>query len=166
MTAYAPSDGLRVHRDIPYSNPVPAGTRRARGAATSLDVYVPAKADALLPADGPLPVVVWIHGGAWISGTKSDVAPYLRLIAAHGYAAVGLNYSIAPECQYPTAVRQLNEALRYLVANAGDFNLDKDRIILAGDSAGAQLASQLAVMTTNPAYAVQVGITPAILATA
>jgi acetyl esterase/lipase len=61
-------------------------------------------------------------------------------------------------------VRQLNDALEHLVDNAGELHIDTDRIVLAGDSAGAQLASQLAAMITNPDYAHLVGIDPAIRA--
>jgi len=126
------------------------------GADTSLDVIRPAGATE------PLPVVVWIHGGAWISGQSSNVVPYLKILAAEGYAGVALNYTLGPEAIYPTAVRQLNDALAYLTEHAAELGIDADRIVLAGDSAGAQLASQLAVLTTNPDYATLVGIEPAL----
>lgn len=133
--------------DVPYGD---------AGPDTSFDIFWPQTgADAL-------PTVVWIHGGAWISGDKVDVAPYLRILAAEGYTTVGLNYTVAPEGAYPTAIRQLNDALAHLVANADEYHIDTDRIVIAGDSAGAQLASQLAAMITNPDYAELVGITPAL----
>ncbi len=106
--------------------------------------------------------VVWIHGGAWLSGSKDGLIPYLRILAERGYTAVGVNYTIAPEATYPTAVNQLNDALAYLVEHAVELRIDPDRIVLAGDSAGAQLASQLAVLITNPDYARRLGITPAL----
>jgi acetyl esterase/lipase len=109
---------------------------------------------------GALPAVIWIHGGGWISGRKEDVDPYLRMIASQGYTTVSLDYSRAPEEKYPTALQQLNAALAFLSANAADFNIDPDRFVLAGDSAGAQLAAQLATLITNPDYAKQVGIEP------
>jgi len=120
--------------------------------------------DAFRPAGGtdPLPVVVWVHGGAWISGSRTDVDPYLRILASHDYATVSLNYTIAPEAAYPTALRQLNQALGYLVEHAEEFRIDPDRIVLAGDSAGAQLASQLATIITNADYAHLLGITPSL----
>lgn len=132
----------------------------ARYAAGSADTTL----DAFRPSSGtePLPAVVWIHGGAWISGTSGDVDPYLRILASHGYATIALNYTVGPEAQYPTAVRQLNEALGYLNANAARFRIDPARIVLAGDSAGSQLASQLAVLTTSPDYAHLMGMRPAL----
>ncbi|UOQ90489.1 alpha/beta hydrolase [Agromyces endophyticus] len=124
----------------------------------------PSRYDVFSPADGdePLPTIVWVHGGAWISGSSTDVDPYLRILAAEGYTTVGLNYSLGPEETYPTAVHQLNDALLELEARADDLRIDRDRIVLAGDSAGAQLASQLAALTTNPRYAQLLGIDPAL----
>nr|WP_231707601.1 alpha/beta hydrolase [Arthrobacter sp. zg-Y919] len=121
----------------------------------TLDLFLPTEARK------PLPVVVWVHGGAWISGSKKDVEPYLRVLAGYGYAVVGVGYTISPKACYPTAVRELNTALGYLREHADKYGLDPDRIVLAGDSAGAQLAAQLALGITNPDYARRTGITPA-----
>ncbi|MFB6612275.1 alpha/beta hydrolase [Agromyces sp. NPDC056379] len=122
----------------------------------TFDVFSPAGGDE------PLPTVVWVHGGAWISGDSSNVDPYLRILAAEGYTTVGLNYTLGPEGAYPLAVHQLNDALATLDARAEEFRIDPDRIVLAGDSAGAQLASQLAALTTNPDYAALLSIDPAL----
>ncbi|WP_431219136.1 alpha/beta hydrolase [Leifsonia xyli] len=103
-----------------------------------------------------------MHGGAWLSGSSWDVEPYLRILAAEGFTAVGLNYTLAPEAAYPVAVRELNDALAHLVERAGELGIDADRIVLAGDSAGAQLAAQLAALTTGRDYASLVGIRPAL----
>ncbi|MGH1550539.1 alpha/beta hydrolase [Leifsonia poae] len=132
---------------------VPVGP--AAGGLT-FDVFRPSD------AEGALPTVVWVHGGAWLSGSSWDVEPYLRILAAEGFTTVGLNYTLAPEAAYPTAIRQLNDALAHLVAHADEYGIDPSRIVLAGDSAGAQLASQLAVLATNAEYADLVGIAPAV----
>lgn len=113
-------------------------------------------------ADGALPTVIWVHGGAWISGDKSNVAGYLRLLAVEGYTTVGLDYTVAPEAVYPTAIRELTETIDYLLDHADEYGIDPSRIVLAGDSAGAQLASQLAAMATNPDYEQLVGIDSAL----
>ncbi|RFA07189.1 esterase [Subtercola boreus] len=128
------------------------------GVDTQLDAYTPASATK------PLPTVVWVHGGAWIAGSKENVAPYLRILAAHGYTTIGVNYSRGPEATYPTAVFQLNDALGYINSHAAELNVDPTQLVLAGDSAGAQLASQLAVLTDNADYANLLGITPALSA--
>ncbi|BDI21391.1 alpha/beta hydrolase [Herbiconiux sp. L3-i23] len=146
MLPFVPADGYTSDYDIAYAG---------AGPDTTLDVF---SADG----NGPLPTVVWIHGGAWISGDKRDVAPYLKMIAAEGYTAIGLNYTIAPEATYPTAIDQLNEALRYILDNAADLRVDPSRIVLAGDSAGSQLASELATITTNPEFAARADVVPAL----
>lgn len=143
---FAPLDGVSEQLDVPY-----------RGGVT-LDVFRPTG------ADGPLPTVVWIHGGAWISGSKSHVAPYLRILAAQGYTVVGLDYSVAPEKRYPVALRQLDRALAFLDTHAERFGIDPERFVLAGDSAGAQLSSQLATAISDPAYAAELGIRPGLTA--
>ena len=123
---------------------------------TTMDVFTPAAAGEVLPT------VIWVHGGAWISGSKADVAPYLQILAGEGYTTIGLNYSLGPEAEYPTAVRQLNAALAYIDEHAAELGVDRGNIVLAGDSAGSQLASQLAMLTTNTEYAHLLGMKPSL----
>lgn len=125
-----------------------------------LDVHMPEG----LQADETLPVVVWTHGGAWLSGSKDDAEPYFRLLAKEGYIVVAPNYSLAPEHTYPTPVDQLNIAHQYILENSDRFHADANQIFLAGDSAGSQLSAQLAAVITNPEYASEVGITPSLQA--
>ena len=124
-----------------------------------LDVYLPGSATA---SGASLPVVVWIHGGAFVGGTKDELGGYLRMLASHGFVVVAPRYSLAPESSYPVPVRQLMTALRWLGSNAERFHMDATRIVLAGDSAGAQLSAQLAALITNPAFADTIGIPPSI----
>jgi acetyl esterase len=125
-----------------------------------LDVFHPAVA-----AGKALPTVVWIHGGAFIAGQKEDIAPYLKILAARGYTVVGVGYTTAPTAQYPTPTLEANEALNFLIANAARYRVDTMRLFLAGDSAGGQIASQLAVAIGEPAYATAIGFTPAVTRT-
>lgn len=125
-----------------------------------LDVYMPETAQA---TNQKLPVVIWTHGGAWLSGDKAEAGAYYKLIAQAGYIVVAPDYSLAPEYTYPRAVHQLNSMYAYLKENANRFHADTDKIVLAGDSAGSQLSAQMAALITNPAYAKEVGITPHIM---
>jgi acetyl esterase len=121
-----------------------------------LDVFRPAS------ASGPLPLVVWVHGGGFVGGTKDELAGYFKLVASNGFVVAAPRYSLAPGRRYPTPLRQLMQALQYLQANAGQLLIDPDRIALAGDSAGAHIAAQAGALVTTPGYAEAVGITPMI----
>lgn len=122
-----------------------------------LDVYTP---ESAVVSGQKLPVVIWTHGGAWLSGSKSDAAGYYKLLAQAGFTVIAPNYSLAPEHTYPTPIHQLNAMYAYVQENAERFHADTSKIILAGDSAGSQLSSQMAALVTNPAYAHEVGIQP------
>ena len=122
----------------------------------ALDVYYPAQ------ASGALPTIVWAHGGGFFAGSRKQIANYLKILAARGYTAVSVGYSLAPGRHYPTQVRQLNAALGYLVQNAQRLRVDPQRLFLAGDSAGAQLAAQMANLVSVPSYAAKLGVAPSI----
>ena len=149
MDKYVPKSGVHASTNISYYN--------GGGHDTTLDVYTP---DSAIAGKKNLPTVVWVHGGGWVSGDKANVAPYLKILSDKGYTTVGVNYTIAPEKQYPTPVLQVNEALKYLNAHAAELNIDPNRIFLAGDSAGSQIAAQVATLITNPTYQNLVGMTP------
>lgn len=131
---------------------------RKNDSDAQLDVYYP----ATTPKYAALPTIIWTHGGAWISGDKSNDAPYFKLLAAEGFTVVALDYSLAPEHQYPTPIHQMNDAYKYLQDNALRFHIDTNKFILAGDSAGAQLSSQMGAIITNQEYARTVGVIPSL----
>ena len=131
--------------------------------------YRPGDPDATLTvhrradATGVLPVLVWVHGGGWVSGSVDHVDPYLEIIAARtDVVTVSVGYTRGPEAIHPTAVRQVDAALGHLVAHADEFGIDPARIVLAGDSAGAQIVTETAALITNPAFAAQAGVVPAL----
>jgi acetyl esterase len=131
----------------------------AKDADAFLDLFYPSRFEN---TNERLPTIVWIHGGAWVAGDKRYIASYLKVLAAQGYAVVGVNYSLAPGQTYPTPLRQINAALAYLTRNAERMHIDPSRFVLAGDSVGAQMAGQLAAIITTPSYAKEVGIHPSI----
>ncbi|HUK32369.1 MAG TPA: alpha/beta hydrolase [Vicinamibacterales bacterium] len=106
------------------------------------------------------PAIVWVHGGAFVSGSKSGVANYLKILASRGYTTIAVEYSKGPGVTYPKPIEQVNAALGFVVRHAADLDVDPATILLAGDSAGAHIAGQLALITTDPAYAREVGIVP------
>lgn len=139
--------GLRVQRDLIY-DPADADAR--------LDIIRPPQGVASSAT------ILWVHGGGFVSGRRSDIENYLKVVAGRGFTVVNVDYSIAPEARYPTPVRQVNAALGFLSANATRLGVEADRLILAGDSAGAQIAAQVAAIHSSPAYAEATGIAPAI----
>jgi acetyl esterase/lipase len=119
--------GTKAHRDLEY---VPNGHERQK-----LDLYVPEKASA------PVPVIVWIHGGAWLGGSK-DRPPALPLIA-RGYAVASINYRLSQHARFPAQIEDCKAAIRWLRANAATYNLDADHIGVWGASAGGHLVALL-----------------------
>lgn len=152
MEPYAPG-GVTAVLDLQYAE---ASTQPYVTASefTQLDVFYPEGSTEQLGT------VIWTHGGAWVSGNKANDRTYFELLASKGFTVVGVNYTYGPEAQYPTAVFELNQAHQFLIDNAAKLHIDPNRIVLAGDSAGAQLASQLATLITSPDYAAQLSFEP------
>lgn len=128
--------------------------------------YDPADPQAMLDIHRPAtllagaPVVVWIHGGGFVSGRRGDITNYAKILAGKGFAVVNIDYTIAPEATYPGPIRQTLRALAFLDREGASLGLPTKRFVLAGDSAGAQIAAQTAAVVTHPAYARLVGVTP------
>ena len=134
--------------------PLPEGVTECRnisygshGKWSLLDVYYPEQTDA------PLPTIVSIHGGGYVYGDKEIYRRYCMDLAKRGFAVVNFNYRLAPKWKFPAPLYDTNAVMEWVRKNAARYHLDPNRIILVGDSAGAQLASQYAAIATNPAYA-------------
>src|SRR5205085_165270 len=100
-----------------------------------LDLYLPEK------AQGRLPVVVWIHGGAWRAGSK-DHCPAVPL-TAKGFAVASINYRFSQHAVFPAQIEDCKAAIRWLRANADKYHLDPDHIGAWGASAGGHLVALL-----------------------
>ena len=109
------------------------------GIDLKLDLYVPQK------AEGPMPLVVWIHGGGWRSGSK-DSCPALPMLR-FGFAVASINYRLTDVAVFPAQIHDCKAAIRYLRATTKTYNIDPDRIGVWGASAGGHLAALLG--TTN-----------------
>ncbi|WP_087625050.1 alpha/beta hydrolase [Aeromicrobium sp. PE09-221] len=157
--AFTRGGARTVARLAPF---VPAHVAGRRGVAYGtrpeelLDVWYPEG------TEHPLPTVVWVHGGGWVAGSPADVEPYAKILAAEGYTVVAVDYTLAPAARYPLPLRQVNAAIGWLVEHAEELHIDADRLVLAGDSAGAQISAQLAAAITEPSYADLIGLRPAI----
>ena len=107
-----------------------------------------------------LPVIIWVHGGGFVGGDKSDVEEYAVQIASEGYVVVNINYALAPETKYPTPILQLGEVYEFLLENKEEYRIDMNNLFLAGDSAGAHIVGQFSMIQTDASYAELVGIQP------
>ena len=103
--------------------------------AQEMDIYLPDTA-------GPYPVIIWIHGGGYMSGDKNN--GYLHLAKEglkRGYAVVSINYRLTNEAQHPAQINDVKAAIRFLRANSNEYNLNPDKIAVWGSSAGGGLAA-------------------------
>ena len=103
--------------------------------------------------------IVNIHGGAWVYGSKEVYKFYCMSLALRGFTVVNINYRLAPENIFPSALEDINSALTFIEKHAGEYCIDKEKLVLVGDSAGAQLASHYAAIFTNPDFAKLYGFT-------
>lgn len=122
-----------------------------------LDVYLPATP----PAGRRSPALVWIHGGGWMGGTKSEARAknICTTLAEAGYVAVSIDYRLGAGA-WPTNLHDCKNAVRFLRAHAAKYQLDPDRIAVAGGSAGGHLALLVALTTGHPELEPVGGATP------
>lgn len=102
--------------------------------------------DLLLPeGDGPFPLILQVHGGGWISGSKlgEDEAAIFKLVS-QGYAIASVEYRLAQEAKWPAQIYDVKAAVRFLRANAETYHLDCSHITAWGNSAGGHLVQFLA----------------------
>ena len=117
-------------------------------------LYKDNQTDLYLPKTGEnFPLIIWVHGGAFVGGDKKDVTEYATVLAAHGYAVLSINYERAPKLKYPNQLKQVYEAYSWFVGVAADYNVDINNLVFAGDSAGAFMVAQIAVIETSKEYA-------------
>jgi acetyl esterase/lipase len=100
----------------------------------------------------PVPVVIWIHGGGWVQGTKETAQLRLLPFIAMGYSVVNVEYRLANVSLAPAAIEDCRCALRWVVSHAKEFNLDPDRIVVAGDSAGGHLALTTGMVPSSAGF--------------
>ncbi|MGX7051517.1 alpha/beta hydrolase [Leuconostoc palmae] len=114
-----------------------------------MDVYTPKKLTQQTP------ILIWVHGGGYVGGDKSGMKEFAtRLVSDTNVVFVSMNYETAPSAIYPIQLKQVNEVVEYLKASQ-EVHFNTEKIIFGGDSAGAQIALQYALVQTNKQYAHQ-----------
>ena len=137
------AESYRVQKDIPYAE--------TSEQTLLLDLYLPR--DAVRP-----PLVVWVHGGAWRSGSKNKM-PLTALVEA-GYAAASIDYRLSPVAKFPALIHDCKAAIRFLRARQADYGYDARRIAIAGSSAGGHLVALLGVSNGHEELEGKVGTHP------
>jgi acetyl esterase/lipase len=122
------SSKVEITRDVVYA--------QMGGRELALDLYWHPGADE------PEPLVVWIHGGAWMSGNKSWMPPVLHLLD-NGFAMASIDYRLSQEALFPAQIEDCKAAIRWLRTNAARYNLNPDCVGAWGESAGGHLAALL-----------------------
>jgi acetyl esterase/lipase len=118
--------GVKAERNIPYVE---------KGHANQvLDIFLPEK-----PSDKPLPLMIWIHGGAWLAGSQAN--PTVVYLVNKGFAVASIEYRFSQHGIWPAQAHDCKAAIRFLRANAGKYHFDPDRFAVGGDSAGGHLAA-------------------------
>jgi acetyl esterase/lipase len=101
-------------------------------------------------ADGPLPVILYIHGAGWVFGNAHTHDRLVRELAVGAGAAVVFpEYSLSPEARYPVAIDQNYATARWILGNGADFGLDATRLAVAGDSVGGNMAAALTLQAKD-----------------
>lgn len=132
-------------KNIPYTRP---STPRQ-----NFDLYLPEG-----PHQRPFPLIVWIHGGAWMMGVKDwDNVKYL---VGHGYAIASIGYRFSPEATFPAQIQDCNAALDFILAHAAGYGVDSNRFIIGGASAGGHLALLLGLARNQSAFGAEPAIRP------
>ena len=131
MAVPQPAYSLDVKRDIEFA--------RVGDLSLRLDLYVP-------PAAHP-PLVVFVHGGAWRAGSKSDFP--LGKLVAEGFAIASVDYRLSTQAQFPAQSHDIKAAIRYLRAHQTELGIDAHRIVISGASAGGHLAALVGVTNGN-----------------
>jgi acetyl esterase/lipase len=126
--------GIKVMPDIPYADTPDTAQR--------LDLFLPAKR----AGDKPLPVIVFIHGGAWQAGNKaSGRASVQRFVGSGQYAGASVEYRLSQQAKWPAQIEDCKAAIRWIKAHAKENGLDPEKIGVWGTSAGGHLVAMLGV---------------------
>jgi len=131
-SAASTSEGSTVSTDRSFTNVAYA----AQSSAQKLDLYLPAT------GEGPFPLIISIHGGAFMMGDKADGQEDAMMAGLErGYAVASINYRLSSEAKFPAAIQDVKAAIRFLRAHAAEYQLNPDKFATWGGSAGGNLAA-------------------------
>jgi len=128
LTGVSIAAGEKNQRDVPFA--VVGDT------TLKLDLYSP-------ESGASAGLIIWVHGGAWRGGSRSDVD--LKQMTGHGWAVASVDYRLSTTAQFPAQISDIKAAIRFLRAHASDYGYPADRFVIAGSSAGGHLAALVGV---------------------
>jgi acetyl esterase/lipase len=134
-------------RDLVYAD----GGRRGKPRGLKLDLYRAREGTpgATAGASRPRPILLQIHGGAWVLGSKNEQGvPLMQRMASHGWLCAAIDYRLSPHATFPAQIVDVKRAIRWLREHAAEYGADPDFIVVTGGSAGGHLSS-LAALTPN-----------------
>lgn len=136
----AEGDVARVVRDVEYA--------RIGAQVLMLDLHLP-------PGRARAPLIVWVHGGAWRSGSRKSMP--LGKLVEDGYAVASVDYRLSTEAKFPAQIHDLKAAVRFLREHGGRWRSPTTQILVAGDSAGGHLAALVGVSNGSAALEGEIG---------
>ena len=131
--------GVRLHSHISYSD---------GGKRNLLDIYQPRS-----PREGGFPVLLQVHGGAWMIGEKEQQAkPLMYHLAERGWLCVAINYRLSPSAAFPAHIIDVKKAIAWVREHIGEYGGNPDFIAITGGSAGGHLSSLAALTPNSPEW--------------
>jgi acetyl esterase/lipase len=127
--------GLSSYNNLNY------GTDQAQ----QFDIYVPKNESTKLP------LIIFLHGGAWIAGDKEDVSAIAKFLANQGFVVINMNYRLLPNFTYPAPMEDIQMVLQWVKQNSEQYGIDTAHIGMSGHSAGGHLIA-LYALTQNESY--------------
>lgn len=119
------------------------------GRRNQLDIW---RSADLRPGD-KAPVLLQVHGGAWIIGNKDQQGmPLMERLAGHGWVCVSINYRLSPKAKWPAHIEDVKQAIGWIKSNIADYGGDPDFVAITGGSAGGHLCSLAALTANEPEF--------------
>lgn len=139
---YKRDKGLSIPKELDCFRNIRYGKDRMN----VLDVYRP-------KTNGKLPVIISVHGGAWVYGSKEVYKHYCASLAQRGFVVINFSYRLSPRHKFPCHLEDSVKVVNWLYENLEVYGMDENAIFAVGDSAGAHILSHLCTLNINPDFA-------------
>jgi len=131
---------ILIDKDVEYAN--------INGLSLKADIYYPKDQSKKHPG------IALVHGGGWISGSKENEKYMAQELASKGYVAIAVGYRLSEVAKYPAAIDDVENAIKFLKKNKKKYSLNTKKMVVLGESAGAQIATLVSVKAKNKIQAI------------